>query len=77
MNNKKLTTLQVIYALVQSFITASLGASIGLTVYEVFSPILPYSIKWYDFVFAIIVTILFIIQWLLSKKISSLEKLDK
>lgn len=77
MNNKKLTTLKVIYIFVQSFIMASLGASIGLAVYELFSTILPYSIKWYDFVFAIITTILLIVQLPLSKKISSLEKLDK
>lgn len=77
MNNKKLTTLKVIDTLVQSVITASLGASLGLAVYDFFSTILPYSIMWYDFVFTIITIILFIVQLPLSKKIDSLKKLDK
>lgn len=77
MNNKKLTNLKVIYTVVQSLIMASLGASVGLTAYDLFSIILPYSITWYDFVFSTITIILLIIQFPLSKKISSLKKLDK
>ena len=77
MNNKKLTNLKVIYTVVQSLIMASLGASVGLTAYDFFSIILPYSITWYDIVFSTITIILLIIQFPLSKKIDSLEKLDK
>lgn len=77
MNNKKLTIMKIIDSVIQSLITATLGACVGLSLYEILSHTLPYTIKQYDFVFAIIATVLLGIQFLFRKKLTSLMKFDK